>query len=475
MRGMAKNTSVLFVAQMITYVLGFFTTMYMARYLGAEGFGIISLALSITGIFGIVGDLGLSTLIIRDVARDKTLKDRYVTNFAIMKVILICLMFGLITLTVNIIKYPKIVDTVIYLITLSVALNSLGGVLTAIFQANEKMEYLSVNYILNSSLMLLGTVIGMYYKMDVIYFGLLYVISNALVLIPTFLLYVWKFSLPKIEIDLSLWKPAISEAWPFGISGLLVNIYYWVDSVILSVMVGTEVVGWYNASYKIIIVLLFIPSVFNTVIFPVMSQLYVKSKDSIRLIYEKYFKYMAILGIPIGVGTTLLADKIILLIFGNQYIPSIIALQILIWSTVLIFLSSAFTILLQTTNKQVVITKITSINVVLNIALNLTLIPHFSYIGASIVTVITEFSALILGLKAVYSFDYRLPRKEWVNLFRVIFASSLMGIFLIYMRNNLNLFILIIIATLIYFIALYILKEFDNEDITIIKKILNKQ
>ena len=55
MRGMAKNTSVLFVAQMITYVLGFFTTMYMARYLGAEGFGIISLALSITGIFGIVG------------------------------------------------------------------------------------------------------------------------------------------------------------------------------------------------------------------------------------------------------------------------------------------------------------------------------------------------------------------------------------------------------------------------------------
>lgn len=458
---------------MITYVLGFFITMYTARYLGAERFGILSLALSITGIFSVFGDLGLGTLMVRDIARDKSLTNRYVTNFAIIKVAFVCLMFGLVVLTVSIINYSKLVDTIIYLITISVALNAFGGILTAVFQANEKMEYLSVNYILNSILMFLGTVIGIYYGFDIIYFALLYVISNALVLVPTFLIYVWKFSLPKIEIDLSLWKPSIKEAWPFGVTGLLVNIYYWVDSVILSIMVGTEVVGWYNASYKLIVVLLFIPSVLNVVIFPVMSKLYTTSKDSLRLVYVKYFKYMTILGIPIGVGTTLLADKIILLIFGNQYSPSIIALQILVWSSVIIFMSGAFTILLQTSNKQMVITKITGINVILNIILNLILIPHFSYIGASVATILTELSALIFVLKATYDLGYQLPKKELMNMPKIIFASIIMGIFLIYMKN-LNLLILILTAIVIYFLTLYIIKGFDDEDYILIKNILSK-
>lgn len=107
-----------------------------------------------------------------------------------------------------------------------------------------------------------------------------------------------------------------------------------------------EVVGWYNAAYRLIMILLFIPSIINITIFPVMSRFYVSSKDSLRFAYETYFRYMVMIGIPIGFGTTLLADRIILLIFGAEYENSIIALQILVWSSVFIFLSSAFARLL---------------------------------------------------------------------------------------------------------------------------------
>lgn len=469
----AKNTSFLFIAQVITYMLGFFITMYTARYLGATGFGIISLALSITGILGVFSDLGLSTLMIRDIARDKSLTNKYVTNLPIIKILLTCLTFGLIALTVSILGYPKLISTVIYLITLSTVLNAFATVLTAVFQANEKMEYLSVNYVLNSVLMAIGTAVGIYYSLDVVYFASIYVISSFFVLILTFIIYVWKFSLPEMELDLSFWKPTMKEAWPFGVSGLLVNIYYWVDSVILSVMVGTEVVGWYNASYKLIVVILFIPTILNTVLFPVMSKLYLTSKDSLKLVYEKSFKYMAMIGIPIGVGTTLIANKIILLIYGSQYSPSVIALQILIWSSVLIFLSITFTTLIVTSNKQMVLTKITAINMVLNVILNLILIPHFSYIGASVVTVLTELCALILVLKATDNLGYHLSRKELFNLAKISFASIIMCISIIYMEN-LNLFLIIIMATLIYFVALYLVRGFSREDYDLIKEILSK-
>ena len=72
----AKNTGVLLVSQIASYIIGFFYIMYTARYLGTAGFGILSFALAFTGIFGVFSDLGLSTLTVREVARDKSLASK---------------------------------------------------------------------------------------------------------------------------------------------------------------------------------------------------------------------------------------------------------------------------------------------------------------------------------------------------------------------------------------------------------------
>ena len=69
----AKNTAVLFFAQIISYIIAFIYTMYTARYLGSAGFGILNFAVSFTGIFAILCDLGLQTLTVREVSRDKSL------------------------------------------------------------------------------------------------------------------------------------------------------------------------------------------------------------------------------------------------------------------------------------------------------------------------------------------------------------------------------------------------------------------
>jgi len=74
----AKNTGVLLVSQIASYILGFFFVMYTARYLGAEGFGILFFALAFTGIFGAFADLGVRQLTVREVAHDKTLAGKYI-------------------------------------------------------------------------------------------------------------------------------------------------------------------------------------------------------------------------------------------------------------------------------------------------------------------------------------------------------------------------------------------------------------
>ena len=100
---------------------------------------------------------------------------------------------------------------------------------------------------------------------------------------------------------------------------------------------------------------------------------------------------MLIIGIPIGIGTSILAEKIILLVFGSSYTESVIALEILIWTIVFTFGGAAFTRLLEATDKQLTLTKITGIAAIFNIFLNLVLIPEFGLIGACVSTVLQIF------------------------------------------------------------------------------------
>jgi len=474
-RTIAKNTSVLFVAQMVTYVMGFFITMYTARHLGAEGFGILSLALSITGILGVISDMGLGTLMVRDIAREKSQINKYLSNITLMKLPLALLMFLIIVIIVNLFGYTYTTKTVIYLITISTIINAFGGVLTSVFQANEKLEYISINFIINSVLMFTGTIIGITYNLDILYFALIYIISTGITFISTMSLFVWKFSLPKLEIDLSFWKPTIKEAWPFGITGLSGMLYTYLDSIMLSVMIGIEVVGWYSAAYRLILITLFIPNAVNMSIFPVMSRFYKSSKDSLNLMGERYFKYMTMIGIPLGAGTTILADKIILMVYGPGFEPSIIVLRILIWTIVLTFAGASSAQLLVSTNKQLLLTKISIICLLFNLVLNLILIPKFSYIGASVATVLTEIISVSFMIFTCYKLGYGIPYKQVINtLSKVLFATLIMSALIWYFRD-LNLFLLIIMSTLLYFAVLYLVKGIDDADRVIIKQIINQK
>ena len=124
----AKNTVVTIIAGIVSGIIGFFFIMYVARYLGAEGFGILSFALAFTGIFGLLTDIGLSPLTIREVARNRSLAKKYLGNIAVLKTILVIVTFGLIALSINLLGYPQQTITVVYLIALSVVFNAFSTI-----------------------------------------------------------------------------------------------------------------------------------------------------------------------------------------------------------------------------------------------------------------------------------------------------------------------------------------------------------
>lgn len=469
----AKNTSLLLISQIVSYAMGFIYTIYMARYLGVENFGIFSFALAFSSVLGIFTDLGLNTLMTREIARDRSKTTRYLNNIFSIKLVLAVLLLISTFMILNLVYTSSTEIFVIYFIVLSFVFSTFSLMFYAMFQGYEIFKYQAIAVILNSSLMLISVFLGMAFKFNVIGFAFIYSVVSGFTLIYILWVSFNNSLFPKFEVNWEFWKSLIKLSLQFGLIGVFATVYVWIDSIMLFFMQGNITVGLYNAAYRIIIVLLFIPSVINVAIFPLMSKFYVLSNKPINKIFEKYFKLMLIIGIPMGLGVDILSSNIISILFGNSYSGAVNALQILIWATVFTFLNATFIQLYQSTDKQIVITKITGLCMLENIALNLLLIPKFSYIAASFNTVITEFTILALFVLVLNGTKYRntiIKKNTLNNIIKIILSSIIMGLFVEYSKN-LNLLIPLAVGTIVYVICLYITQVVDKEDITIITSI----
>ncbi|MGI6464768.1 MAG: flippase [Methanobacterium sp.] len=432
----------------------------------------LSIALAFSTTFVAISDLGIGTLTTREIAKDKSLTTKFIRNIFPLKLVLAIISMLIVFIIANLSNYSPITLYTIYIASLLIIVGVFPGIFLSIFQAYEMMEYPSVNMILNGIFMFLGTFFIIFNGLGVIEFSMLNVIVSAIVLVYCLIVFNWKISSPKFEFDLVFWKKIIKKALPFGLISISGVLYTYLDSIMLSLLQPIEVVGWYSVAYRLILVLLFIPTAFNTAIFPVMSKYFVSAHNSLKLINERYFKLMIIMGIPIGFGTMLLADKIIYILFGSSYLNSVIALQILIWTIVFTFVGASFVQLLQATNREFAITKISLICVLLNLVLNLILIPKFSYVGACFATLITEFVLVSYIIKISYKVGYGIPIRNMITVIaKVVISSLFMSVFIICL-NDLNLFLLIILSIFVYISLLLLIRGIDKDDINMIKRLI---
>ena len=471
----ARNTTLLLLSNVAGFVLGFFFTMYVARHLGAAGFGVLSFSLAFAAIFGVLADIGLQMVMIREITRDTSLAPKYLGNIAVLKVLLSIITFGLIALTVNLLNYPAETIKAVYLIALSVIFGAFSATFYGVFRAYERMEFEALGGVVGGVLLLGGAFYAISHNFSVVGFALVYFVASVIVLGYCFVFSAWKFAMPRIEVDLSFWKETLKLAWPFGIMAIFLAIGLWITPVMLSSMKGDEAVGWYNAAYRLVLIMQFIPLAYFGAVFPSMSRFHVTSKDFLRFTHERSLKYMLILGVPIAVGTTILASKIIMLTFSLEYVPSIIVLQILVWTTAFSFVGGVFANLFQSTNRQIISTRIVAIGVILNVILNLALIPKYSYTGASIAVTATGFVGLALSLFWGSEVGYGISVKNLAAIaIRVSIASAVMGLPVYYFKNF-YILAMVPLAALLYFGVLYIIGGIDKEDRLLLRQIVRRQ
>ena len=251
------------------------------------------------------------------------------------------------------------------------------------------------------------------------------------------------------------------------------NLVFRIDIVMLSALKGDAVVGIYSAAYNPLLAIAgIISGTIVAAIYPVMSRLFVASRDALDHTTVLVSRYMAMIGLPIAMGCFVLASKFVELFYEGQFSASAIAFQILALFIPIRLVSSVTGTLLTSINKQGLRTISVGLSALLNIFLNALMIPYLSYVGASIATVLSEVFLYFVFLHFISRYYKRLLL--YSHYTKPIIASILMGLFIFYFKN-MNLLILIPCAVMLYLLALLLLKAFTDEDKKIFSLIMGRR
>lgn len=289
-------------------------------------------------------------------------------------------------------------------------------------------------------------------------------ITGAMFLLYTF---IKKYGDIKLSYDFNLWKQIFKQSLPMGVSFFVIQLYYHFDSVMLGFMKGVTVVGWYNAAYKIVLLFIGFASLFGTTIFPVLSRYYKESLTKLNQFVLRCSRLNIFFGLPIAVGGTILSGQIIRFVYGSAYQSSILPLQILIWSVFTVYFYCSFAFCLLACDRQKEYMYSVLVGALVNLTLNLILIPKYGMLGASIATIVCE--VVTLGLILFYSGKI-VKTIPWIDLLKVLGSSSFMGLVLYSLSGNLLIKVFIGIA--VYLGAMIILRGIHREDVIWLKQII---
>jgi O-antigen/teichoic acid export membrane protein len=387
-----KNFFSLSFSEVISNGLKFVSVIYLARSLGAQGFGKINFATAILAYFMLLVNLGLDTYGIREIARDKERMKKYINNILTIK--FLSSVFAFLLVAVFVYFLPKPPETKKLILFFGFSLFTFSFTIDWVFMGIQEMKYIALAHITQNLLYVALIVSLVKMPAQILSIPFLQVGSALVAILILMTVFVRKYGSFKLDFNFGFWKHILSQAFPMALSIIAIQIYLNFDTVMLGFMKSEGEVGWYNAAYKVISVLLLGGCIYYNTIFPVMSNLYKKSLEKLKHLMQFTLSLMILVIVPMLFLGTLFAAQIIGLIYGDGYQESAVVFQILLWSVAAVLLNGLFGRCLLGCDRQKYHLLCVSAGTLVNLILNFLLIPPLGIKGAAIATVVAETTVL---------------------------------------------------------------------------------
>lgn len=393
----AGNVSWVLAERLLRMFVGLFVGIWIARYLGPAQFGLLSYAQSFVFLFTAVSTLGLDGIIIRELVKDEGRRDLLLGTAFFLKLFGALLVLPLIALAIYFTNNDYLTSLLIFIIASATVFQSFN-VIDFYYQSKVLSKYVALANTISLGVSSVIKVFLLLNEASVIAFAVM-TIFDAAILALGLIFYYTKIS----SLHLSNWKfnkktaiKLLKNSWPLILSGLIVSMYMKVDQIMIKQMMSSEAVGQYAAAIRLSEAWYFIPMVVVSSLFPAI----INAKKTSHTLYiirlERLYTLMVWMAIAIALPVTFLSNWIVNLLYGSAYIEASKVLVIHIWAGVFVFLGVAFANYLTAENLVIKAFYRSIAGLIINIILNLFLIPIYGVLGAAIATLCGQLSANIL-------------------------------------------------------------------------------
>jgi len=458
-----RNSVLVVGARALAKLAVFVVVVLLWRHLGAGDYGRFATMIVYTTLVGVVADLGLQTVFIRDASRDRTVLTHYLANLLSARLLLSLVALVILVAALRLLSpalFPYTLAAFVLLLT-----TSYSSLLRGVFYIRGRLGYEAVAIVAESLLLLGLTLVAIQRRAPWDAFLWVYSASYLFTCLFAFSVIRWRWhERVSIALEPAFVRRLLASGLALALAFTITTVYAQLDIVLLQLFKNFQMVGWYSAANKYIDAVAWVPQSAMGAVFPALSLLAAGDRGRLVFAYEKAYKMLAILGLPLAVGLGLAADSIVHVTRGFE--QSIPALQILAPSVVLLFLNNAFIYTLSAINRQLDFTRLALFTLVVNLALNLILIPPFGYLGAAAASTITEVALFAGGW---WLLRQRLASLSIVgSIAPVLLSAVAMGI-VVYLISSWPIALVIILGAAVYVAALVVTRALNAEEWSIVR------
>ena len=449
------------------------TVGFIARALGVENFGLYSAIFSFVGLFQFLSDFGLNKTLLKFGSTDTAQAQISFGNALFVKSILAIPTILLITFLGFLSGYRSNEILILLLFAISLIFESYGTVFSSIRRILGSFKLVSFFRILKSAINLIIIIIAFSVQNSVLSLALANAILNFVIFIISLINTVLLLK-PKLRIRLI--RDFFGDSIIFSLNDFFLNIYVRLSTVLISLFYDLHTVGIYSAAVRFTRIANLLPNQVRFALLPTMYKILDNNKEEkSKMVFITLLKYMIIFSTPLALSILFFSDSIIHLIFGRKYDLSIPLVNLFSLFIYLRFVETPFNLFYIAMNKHKNMVYFQGITTLLNVILNLMLIPKYSVYGACYATLISEtFFSLLLVIMGGKYLIWR--TRDVFNMLLKPTISGLIGVGIITVfLSKVNIFIQVTLLLICYFLLLLVLRVFNKSDLDLFKKIFLKQ
>jgi PST family polysaccharide transporter len=385
----SKNAIWLFLDKILRLGVGLIVGVLVARYLGPGLFGKWNYVIAFISLVSALATLGLDQIVV------KHLLDKNEEESVLLGTAFYLRLVGSFISTLIVVGYFLFFknDTLLLLVAVLTALNLWFQTFDVIDLKNQSVLQSRKTVVVKNSVFVVISVVKLvfvYFEYPLLSFVILGLVECILGAIGLILFYGIN-NLKKWKFNINYCTVLLKQAWPLILSGIVIMMYMRLDQIMIGEMIGDVGVGLYSVSTRFTELWYFIPSVFATSFFPKLVEKFNVNKKNYYDVCLKLLKLLFVISFSIALFFTFFSNFIINFLYGKEYTMSVFALQISIWTGVFVFwgVAAGNMLVIENLNKHNLIKSAQGL--LLNIILNLVLIPKYGINGAAIATLISQF------------------------------------------------------------------------------------